>query len=123
MPARAQSTLLHMGSVTVPDIWFQALIDAGPGTEADRAEALRSVATEGPHVPLRGIDERLRKWRFDMRRLRALGVTAPDPAVQRNAITHFVAELCEADREFEYRLKRLHYDEEYPRRGGASPGR
>ena len=47
-PAHVQSTLLHMEAASAPDILFQALIDAGPGTESDRAEALRGVATQDP---------------------------------------------------------------------------
>ena len=48
VPMNVQSTLLHMSNVTCVDVLYQVLIDAGPGTENDRANALKSVVQLGP---------------------------------------------------------------------------
>ena len=39
-----------------------------------------------------------------MARLVSLGVSLPDPSVQRNVRTHFVGKLSDSDHEFQYRL-------------------
>ena len=104
MPKHVQQALLHTEAVTCADILFQALVDAGPGTGGGRAITLQSVGPKGPAVPVHAIHEALHKWRFNMRRLQTLGVSLPDPSVQRNVLTHYVAKLSEADREFDYRF-------------------
>ena len=104
MPRHIQNTLLHMHNVSCADVLFQAMVDAGPGTEQDRSFTLQSVVTKGQAPPVHLIYDKLHKWRFDMSRLTALGVHPPDPGVQRNVIIHYVTKLAEADRNFEYRL-------------------
>ena len=104
MPKGVQHTLIHQHDVSCADIVFQALVDAGPGTEADRTITLQSVVSKGGQVAPREVYDRLHKWRFDMQRLCALGVCPPDPSVQRNVLVHFVSKMAESDREFDYRL-------------------
>ena len=104
MPKRSQNTLLHMHNVACADVLFQAMVDAGPGTEQDRSHTLQSVVIKGQAPPVHLIYDKLHKWRFDMSRLTALGVHPPDPGVQRNVLIHYVTKMTEADREFEYRL-------------------
>ena len=89
MPRHVQNTLIHVDVVTCSDVLFQALVDAGPGTEADRADTLKSVMAKGGAVPLQSIYDRLHRWRFDMQRLQALGVAPPDPSVQKTVIISF----------------------------------
>ena len=48
-----------MSNVTVADVFYQALIDAGPGTEADRTFTLGSVVKMGGPVPDAAIYDRL----------------------------------------------------------------
>ena len=47
MPRHLQQTLIHLREVSCSDMVFQALVDAGPGTEADRAHTLNSVVAKG----------------------------------------------------------------------------
>ena len=61
MPKHVQQALLHMEGVTCSDVLFQALVDAGPGTEGGRAFTLASVASNGPTVPVHGVYEALHK--------------------------------------------------------------
>ena len=104
MPMHIQQTLLHMVNVSCSDVLFQAMVDAGPGTEQDRAITLNNVGSKGPAVPVQQIYEKLHSWRFSMMRLGTLGVTLPDPSVQRNVLIHYVSKLSEADGDFHYRL-------------------
>ena len=50
MPSHAQQALLHMVGVACSDVLFQALVDAGPGTEQDRPCTLNNVVSMGPAV-------------------------------------------------------------------------
>ena len=102
MPRHVQNTLLHVDVVTCSDVIFQALVDAGPGTEADRADTLKAVVAKSA-VPVHNIYDKLHRWRFDMQRLQALGVASPDPSVQKAVIISYVSKLSEADSEFAYR--------------------
>ena len=104
MPATVQDTLMQTASINCADVLFQALVDAGPGTQQDRRSTLKSVVERGPAVPIGAVLDRLNRWRFDMTRLAALGVAAPDPSDQLDVLPHFVAKLSESGREFEYRL-------------------
>ena len=104
VPENVQQCLLHVDGVTCADAIFQTMVDAGPGTESDRANTLNSVVSKGQPVAVSSIYEKLHRWRFDMARLHKLGVVTPDPTVQRNVLTHYVSKLAEANKEFEYRL-------------------
>ena len=99
MPRHVQNTLLHVDVVTCSDVLFQALVDAGPGTEADRADTLKAVVAKAA-VPVQSIYDKLHRWRFDMQRLQALGVAPPDPSVQKGVITSFITK---------YRSKKLFF--------------
>ena len=87
MPRHVQNTLLHVDAVTCSDVLFPALVDAGPGTEADRADTLKAVVAKANTAPVQSIYDRLRRWRFDMHRLQALGVASPAHSVQKAVIT------------------------------------
>ena len=104
MPAHVQSTLLHMSNVACVDVLYQVLTDAGPGTEIDRANTLKSVVQLGSQPPVAAIYDRLRAWRFNIARRASLGVALPDPSDQRNVLVHCVGKLAESDRAFDYRL-------------------
>ena len=104
VPYHIQQTLLQLPSVSCPGVPFQTMVDAGPGTAADRARTLAAVGQKGPAVPVHAIHERLQRWRFDMVRLATLGVSPPDPRVQMSVILHYVAKLSEGNTKFDYRL-------------------
>ena len=94
VPDNVQQALLHVDGVTCADAIFQTMVDAGPGTESDRAFTLNSVVSKGPAVAVQHIYETLHRWRFNMNRLQKLGVTTPDPTVQRNVLTHYVCKVA-----------------------------
>ena len=104
MPRHVQDTLMHVEEVTCAEVLFQALVDAGPGTETDRADTLKAVMAKAPTVPAQSVYAKLHRWRFDMQRLRQLGVAPPDPSVQKAVITSFATKMTEANTEFAYRL-------------------
>ena len=79
LPVTVQDTLMQTPSITCAGVLFQALVDAGPGTQQDRCSTLKSVLVRGPAVPSGAVYDRLHRWCFDMTRLTALGVAAPDP--------------------------------------------
>ena len=65
---------------------------------------LQSAGTKGPKIPAQALHDWRHAWQFEMQRIHTLGVMPPDPSVQVHVLTHYVANLCESDREFEYRL-------------------
>ena len=73
--------------VTCSDVLLQALVGAGPGTETDRADALKAAMAKANTVPAWSVYAKLHRWRFDMQRLQQLGVSPPDPSVQKAVIT------------------------------------
>ena len=85
MPSNVQQTLLHMANVSCSDVLFQALVDAGPGTEQGRAFTLNNVVSKGPAVQVQQIYERLHQWRYNLMRLSTLGggPTGSERAAQR----------------------------------------
>ena len=121
MPRHAQNTLLHVDVVTCSDVLFQALVDAGPGTEADRADTLKAVVAKAA-VPVQSIYDKLHRWGFDMQRLQALGVVPPGPSVQKAVIVSFCHQAARGRRRIRLPIERLQAHQEPSRGRRTAPG-
>ena len=79
VPTHIHQTLPHSDPMNAANVLFQAMVDAGPGTEQDRSNTLQGVVAKGQAPPVHLIYDTLHTWRFDMSRLTALGVHPPAP--------------------------------------------
>ena len=103
LPASLRSQAIATRHTTVVDMLYTAFVDAGPGTQTDRLELLKSVGQQRK-PELADVYDTLQKWKADLTRLQRANITPPDPSVQMNTLKNFVTKIQEANGEFQWRL-------------------
>ena len=103
LPQSVQTSSLGTKQVTVSELLFAAMVDAGPGTRRDRDQVHKAVSSAGASE-VRETYAALQKWKFDLTRLLRLGMQPPDPTLQAETLRTMVKKMSEKDQAFQYRM-------------------
>ena len=102
-PETVMSTAMATNRMSVAELLFAAMVDAGPGTQSDREQMHRSVTT-AVSGDVKDVYANLQKWKYDLNRLVRLGMQPPDPTLQHRTLKSMVAQMAHRDSSFQYRL-------------------
>ena len=78
VPPGIRASCLSTRQTSTIDVLFSCMVDAGPGTGADKDHTLGEVS-RGRAVPVGEVYDELQKWKFACTRLATLAVHEPDP--------------------------------------------
>ena len=103
LPANVQSMALSTRQLSVVELIFGAMVDAGPGTKRDREVLHKAVAKETA-ADVKEVYTTLQTWKFDLQRMVRLGMQPPDPSLQADTLRATVKKMADKDQAFQYRL-------------------
>ena len=103
IPAQLRDIALQTKRLTVAELLFSGILEAGPGTTQDKEDTLKIVMHTKPAQRGKAY-EVLQEWKANQHRLRLLGSSLPDTQIQYNALTTIVKNERDGDEPFKYRL-------------------